>query len=142
MLINFVRQILALVPSASFRMGSLALAACLLTPLSAFATDMLTDGELDDISAMGDFTLNVGETAGGLPTVSFGFQTGGTSGNGQIIIQPSATPTGGITAGNVNFNGPIHVENMIFNMNICVQCHATTLTQGNVGAPVTIKVVP
>ena len=113
----------------------------LLVPVSAFSTEALTDDQLDNISA-GDFTLNIGEGANGVPTVNFGFQTGGTTGNGQIVIQPSATPTTGINATNVNFNAPFHVDNMIFNMNICVQCQATTLTQGNIGVPVTVKVLP
>ena len=125
---------------AALRLLSFA-GALLLVPGYALATDILTDDQLDEISA-GDFTLDIGESATGLPTVNFGFQTGGTSGNGQIIIQPSATPTTGINASNVNFNAPFHVDYMIFNMNICVQCHATTLTQGNVGVPVTVKLVP
>src|SRR6185295_4138951 len=124
------------------RLLSLAVTVCLWLPVSALATDILTDGQLDEISAMGDFSVNIGEGQNGLPTVNFGFQTGGTTGNGQIILQPSTTPTTAIGATNVNFNAPFHVDNMILNMNICVQCQANTLTQGNVGVPITVKVVP
>jgi len=123
------------------RIQAFVLAAFLLMPVASLATEPLTDDQLDLISA-GDFSFDIGQDANGLPTVNFGFQTGGTTGNGQVIIQPSSTPTTGINATNVNFNAPMHVENMIFNMNICMQCQATTLTQGNVGVPVTIKVLP
>jgi hypothetical protein len=111
----------------------------LFAPLSAWATEALTDEQLDAISA-GDFTFSLGTDGNGSPTVNFGFQTGGTSGNGQVIIQPALTTQTGITANTVNFNSPIHVENMIFNMNICMQCQATTLSQGNLAVPVTVKV--
>ena len=124
------------------RLQLLLLTALLLLPVAGLATEPLTDDQLDLISA-GDFSLNIGQDANGLPTVNFGFQTGGTSGNGQVIIQPAASAsTTGINASNVNFNAPMQTQNMIFNMNICMQCQATTLTQGNVGVPVTIKVLP
>ena len=114
----------------------------LLAPGLALATEVLSDDDLDQVSAMGEFSLELGEGPNGLPSVNFAFQTGGTTGNGSVLISPSPAGSsvinGGVSFSNTLFN----VENMIFNLNICVQCHATTITQGNVGVPVQIKLVP
>jgi hypothetical protein len=127
---------------ASFKIIVAIVLLLLFAPVTARATEALTDDQLDQISA-GDFSFNIGEDANGLPTVNFGFLTGGTSGNGQIVIQPSNGLSSAINTGNVSFSNTLfHVDNMIFNMNICVQCHATTLTQGNLGVPITFKMVP
>lgn len=114
----------------------------LVMPGVALATEVLSDGELDQVSAMGDFSLQIGEGPNGIPSVNFGFQTGGTSGNGSVLISPSPTVPSVINGGVSFSNTLFQVENMIFNLNICVQCHATTITQGNVGVPVQIKLVP
>jgi hypothetical protein len=111
-------------------------------PGLALATEPLSDEDLDQVSAMGEFSLQLGEGPNGIPSVNFGFQTGSTSGNGSVLISPTPTPSSVIN-GNVNFSNTLfHVDNMIFNLNICVQCHATTLTQGNLGVPITVKLVP
>ena len=124
-------------------MIALVFAALLLVmPGLALATEVLSDQELDDVSAMGDFSLQIGEGPNGIPSVNFGFQTGGTSGNGSVLISPSPTASSVINGGVTFSNTLFHVDNMIFNLNICVQCHATTITQGNVGVPVQIKLVP
>lgn len=122
---------------------ALALVACLLGWTGpAGATEALLDNELDQISASGEFSLELGEGPNGIPSVNFSFQTGGTVGNGSVLISPTATPSSVITGG-VNFSNTLfNVENMIFNLNICVQCQATTLTQGNLGVPITVKLVP
>jgi len=114
----------------------------LVMPGVALATEVLSDGELDQVSAMGDFSLQIGEGPNGIPSVNFGFQTGGTSGNGSVLISPSPTVPSVINGGVSFSNTLFQVENVIFNLNICVQCHATTITQGNVGVPVQIKLVP
>src|SRR5574341_677553 len=104
-----------------------------LWPGLARATEALSDDDLDRVSAMGEFSLQLGEGPNGIPSVNCGFQTGGTSGNGSVMISPSPTPSSVIN-GSVNFSNTLfHVDNMIFNLNICVQCPATTLTQGNLG---------
>ncbi len=110
-------------------------------PTVSWATEPLSDEQLDELAA-GDFSVSVGDGANGTPTVNFGFQTGGTSGNGSVLITPSPGSSTQVTGGVSFSNTAIHVDNMIFNMNICVQCHATTLTQGNLGVPIQIKVVP
>jgi len=111
-------------------------------PGLVLATEVLSDGELDQVSAMGEFSLELGEGPNGIPSVNFSFQTGGTTGNGSVLISPTPTPSsvfnGGVSFSNTLFN----VENMIFNLNICVQCQATTITQGNLGVPITVKLVP
>ena len=114
----------------------------LVMPGLALATEVLSDGELDQVSAMGDFSLQLGEGPNGIPTVNFGFQTGGTTGNGSVMISPSPTSSSVINGGVSFSNTLFHVDNMVFNLNICVQCRATTITQGNLGVPITINVVP
>ena len=110
-------------------------------PGVALATEALSDDELDRITA-GDFSLSLGDGPNGIPGVNFAFQTGGTSGNGSVLISPSPTASS-VFNGGVSFsNSLFQVENMISNLNICVQCHATTITQGNLGVPIQIKLVP
>jgi hypothetical protein len=120
----------------------LLVAVVLVMPGLAIATEVLSDGELDEVSAMGDFTLQLGEGPNGTPTVNFGFQTGGTTGNGSVMISPTPTASSVITGGVSFSNTLFQVQNMVFNMNICVQCRATTITQGNLGLPITINVLP
>ena len=114
-----------------------------MAPGSALALQVLSDDEMDQISAQGSFSLSIdpnGPT--GVPTVNFGFVTGDTTGTGSVSISPLTAPST-IINGNALFSNTLfNVQNMIFNMNICVQCHATTLTQANIGVPVEIKFVP
>lgn len=112
----------------------------LLAPSVSIAADLLSEDEMDTVAASGlEFTA--GFDSNGNPLLNLGFQLGGTTGSGTVTVTPS--PGTSFINGNLNISKSIfNVESMIFNMNLCVQCKATTLTQTNLGLPVNIKIAP
>lgn len=100
------------------------------------APKLMTDDELDAVSASGGISFQLG-TDGSL---IFDFDMGTTVGNGSVITTPatSASPTFSFQ-GTADFtNARIAVENMIFNLNICVQCQGT-IHQTGIGIPISFK---
>jgi len=100
------------------------------------APQVMTDDELDAVSASGGINFELG-TDGSL---SFNFDMGMAVGNGSVNTTPviAATPTLSFQ-GTADFtNARIAVENMIFNLNICVQCQGT-IHQTGIGIPISIK---
>jgi len=104
------------------------------------APRLMSDAEMDEVSA-GDlnFSLNAGDS----PSFNFSFDQGTTAGYGSVTTTPAAwTPSTLTMTGAVDLSHTlINVENMIFNLNICVQCSGTILQSG-IGVPITIKAAP
>ncbi len=98
----------------------------------------LTDQEMDEVSASGGFTINL--DAGDPTTFSFSFDLGGTNGVGNATLSPPvASPSTLSFQGTSIFNNSyFNVQNMIFNLNICMQCRGTILQSG-IGIPITIN---
>lgn len=123
-------------------LGPLVLALLLLTPgLTAAGPQRMSDEELDAVTA-GDVQLKFGidpDENG----VGFSFDLGSTFGDGSVILPnaPSVIPsTVNVTNGNVDFsNTRFTVENMILNLNLCVQCKASVINQIGFGVGITIK---
>jgi len=105
------------------------------------APQLMTDAELDEVSASGsvNFSLDAGES----PSFNFSFDQGATTGTGSVTTSPSIwTPSTLTMTGAVDLSHAyINVQNMIFNLNICVQCSGTILQSG-IGIPITIKTTP
>ncbi len=100
------------------------------------APQVMTDDELDAVSASGGINFEV-STDGG---VNFSFDMGTAIGNGSVNTTPvtATSPTFNFQ-GTADFtNARIAVENMIFNLNICVQCQGT-IHQIGIGIPISIK---
>jgi hypothetical protein len=123
------------------QIGILLLVGILLLPGAAIAArQVMTDEEMDAVSASG-FTIDLNPAD---PTkLSFSFDLGGNSGLGDVSISPPTLtvnpstlliPGGAVDLTNARFN----VENMIFNLNICVQCSGS-IFQSGVGIPITFK---
>jgi hypothetical protein len=114
----------------------------ILTPGPANSTEVLSNPELDEVSAQGLTGLTIDtNTPTGVPTLNFSFSAGGgTYGNGSAMIQPGLGTTTINAAGGLSFsNNLMNIQNLILNMNLCVQCSATTLTQSNLGVPITFN---
>ncbi len=111
----------------------------LLPRLVAAAPQLLSDEELDEVTAQGvDFQLNVTPDA---QTLNFSFDLGSTFGNGSA--SPVTVPTSSSLFVNGNPSLSIfHVDNLVLNLNICVSCNAQTITQQGFGLPITLKVQP
>jgi len=106
------------------------------------APQLMTDSELDEVSASGG--VNISLDTGDNPSFNFSFDQGGTSGNGSVTTStPSVwTPSTLTMTGAVDLSHAyINVQNMIFNLNICVQCSGTILQSG-IGIPITINTTP
>jgi hypothetical protein len=103
------------------------------------APQVMTDDELDAVSASGGINFELG-TDGSL---SFNFDMGTAAGNGSVITTPATSvPSTFAFQGSADFtNARIAVENMIFNLNICVQCQGT-IHQTGIGIPISIKTTP
>lgn len=101
---------------------------------------VLTDEELDEISAGGvQLDLNVNPQD---QTVSFNFGMGPTFGSGDVTVSPAqqattAPPTFVFNGANLA-SSTFFVNNMVFNLNICVMCRANSIIQQGIGVPVTI----
>jgi hypothetical protein len=111
--------------------------AVLLGPRVAISAPIpLTDDEMDLVSA-GDLTIDL-ENNG--DTTKFTFNLGGTSGVGSVVLSPGTSiPSTLATGGSGIFsNNLFNVENMIFNLNICVQCSGT-IFQAGIGIPIRIN---
>lgn len=109
-------------------------------PAAAAGPQLLTDEELDQVSAGGvSFNLSVDPNE---QTVDFAFNLGSSFGSGNVGVgtPAQAPPTTVFNGGNMNFsNANFLVDNMIFNLNICVQCRADTIIQKGLGVPITIR---
>ncbi len=100
------------------------------------APKLMTDDELDAVSASGSISFEVG-TDGSL---SFDFDMGAAAGTGSVNTTPATSvPSTFNFQGTADFtNARIAVENMIFNLNICVQCQGT-IHQTGIGIPISFK---
>lgn len=102
----------------------------------------LSDEELDQVTAQGVSLKLKLLPDGALEGIGFDFDLGGASGNGSIEI-----PSPPVTVQPINLfangidlsNSYLRVENLIFNLNICLQCQATTINQIGQGIPITIR---
>lgn len=114
--------------------------AALATPALGAGPKLMTDDELDGVSAQGvqlDLKINPDDAS-----VDFSFNAGGTFGNGSVSTTgpdglPSTIALNG-TGLTLN-NSTIQVENMILNLNICVQCQAEKIIQSGIGVPIVVK---
>lgn len=109
-------------------------------PAVAGGPTLLTDEELDQVSASGvQFDLKVDPNEG---LVDFAFNVGSSFGSGSVgvgtPVQAPATTV--FNGGSMNLsNATFLIDNMIFNLNICVQCRADTIIQKGLGVPITIR---
>jgi len=111
--------------------------AVLLGPRVAVSAPIpLTDDEMDLVSA-GDFTIDL-ENNG--DATKFSFNLGGTNGVGSVAFSPGTSTPSTLTSGGSGIfsNNLFNVENMIFNLNICVQCSGT-IFQAGIGIPIQIN---
>ncbi len=102
----------------------------------------LSDEELDRITAAGpQVSLSVDPTSG---AVDFSFDAGTSFGNGSASVSPSPIPsTLNLNNGNLILsNTSFAVQNLILNLNLCVQCRATTINQFGFGVAVPININP
>ncbi len=114
--------------------------AFLLCSTARAAPKLMTDAELDEVSASGGLSISL--DTGDNPSFSFSFDQGGTFGTGSVTTSPAAIPSTLTFSGAVDMSHAlINVENMIFNLNICVQCSGTILQSG-IGIPITFKNSP
>ncbi len=115
-------------------------AAFLLCSTAMAAPKLMTDADLDEVSASGGLTISL--DTGENPSFNFSFDQGGTFGTGSVTTSPAAIPSTLTFSGAVDMSHAlINVENMIFNLNICVQCSGTILQSG-IGIPITFKNSP
>ena len=116
-------------------------AATILPQTTGFAAPQrMTDAELDEVSAAG-FSIDV--NTGDPSTFKFSFDLGPNFGDGSVVTSPGTlNPSTNVFQGPVDLtNARINVENMIFNLNICVQCQGTILQSG-IGIPISVKTTP
>jgi len=102
---------------------------------------VMSDTELDEVSASGGFDIEVNTGTDGSSSLSFTFDMGATTGFGNVSTTPvvPSTPSGMNFTGAVDMTGALfNVENMIFNLNICVQCQGNIIQTG-IGIPISIK---
>jgi hypothetical protein len=116
-------------------------AVLLFRTVATAAPHSMTDAELDEVAASGgvSFSLDAGDS----PSFTFSFDQGGSTGTGSVTTSPNIwTPSTLTMQGAVDLSHAlINVQNMIFNLNICVQCSGTIL-QSAIGIPITIKTTP
>ncbi len=111
-------------------------AVCLLCTIVSAAPLRMTDADLDEVSASGGINIGVDSNDG---SFTFSFDQGLTAGYGSVATAPLPST---LTASSVTLsNAPIYVENMIFNLNVCVQCSGNIFQVG-LGIPITIKSTP
>ncbi len=112
---------------------------CLPLGVAIGAPHVMTDAEMDDVSAGDGISFSLGD-GGDTPYFSFTFDQGGTVGAGSVTTTPSSWSPSTLTmTGAVDLSHAyINVQNMIFNLNVCVQCSGTILQSG-IGIPITIK---
>lgn len=110
---------------------AIALLVLVIFPRAGFSgRQLLTDEELDEVAA-GSFNFSLNPDTGG---VNFTFDMGSVLGNGQVGLDPNQplpvlTVNGnGASAPNLS-NSQFFVQNMIFNLNLCVQCKANVINQ-------------
>jgi hypothetical protein len=110
--------------------------------LAAAGPKLLSDEEMDEITAQGggvqlDFGFNA-ETG----DLNFNFNLGPTLGNGSVVSSPASTsgPSNLTLTGNTNLsNSTFVVENMILNLNVCAMCNATVINQLGLGLGITLN---
>jgi hypothetical protein len=106
----------------------------------------MSDLELDEITAKGvDPGVNLSVTANPSDNgVDFAFNLGSTVGNGSVGITPvvSSPSTLVINGGGLPANATFNVQNMVFNLNICVACNAAKIIQSGTGIPITVSIQP
>ncbi len=111
-------------------------AVCLLCSVVSASPQHMTDADLDEVSASGGIEIGVNSNDG---SFTFSFDQGLTAGSGSVATAPLPST---LTASSVTLsNAPINVENMIFNLNVCVQCSGNIFQVG-LGIPITIKSTP
>ena len=114
-----------------------------LPALAAGGPTPLSDEELDQITARGvDFSFSVVPDE---QRLDLSFQAQSTSGQGSVSVSPTSLPPTVTVNGTANFNlsqTSLLVENLTLNLNICVQCNATTIIQQGIGFPITVKIQP
>jgi hypothetical protein len=114
--------------------------AVLLGPRVAVSAPIpLTDDEMDHVSASGGLTIDL-ENNGDTTKFGFSFDLGGTNGVGSVALSPMTSVPSTLTSGGSGIfsNNLFNVENMIFNLNICVQCSGT-IFQAGIGIPIRIN---
>jgi hypothetical protein len=100
---------------------------------AAFAEPILmSDKELDEVSGQGvELKFKLGEGGG----VDFEFDLGPTVGNGSVVPSSLTDPSNAIFNGTADLSGSqFIVDNLIFNLNICIQCQADIINQIGFGA--------
>ncbi len=108
-------------------------------PMVAAAPLVLTDAEMDEVSASGGINIGVDSSDG---SFTFSFDQGLTAGYGSVTTSPALTTPSTLVAGSVDLkNAYINVQNMVFNLNVCVQCSGNIFQVG-LGIPITIKSTP
>jgi hypothetical protein len=126
-----------------WRIGILLLLGVLLLPgVATAARQVMTDEEMDAVSAAG-FSIDLNPAD---PTkLNFSFDLGGSTGAGDVSISPpsvAVNPSTLVLPGQVDLSHALfNVQNMVFNLNICVQCSGT-IFQSGIGIPITIKTGP
>ncbi len=106
---------------------------------------VMSDGELDEITAKGvDPAVSLSVTANPSENgVDFAFNMGSTVGNGSVGITPVVSnPSTVVLSGSALPNAVFNVQNMVFNLNICVACNATKIIQSGTGIPITVNIQP
>lgn len=101
----------------------------------------LSDEELDQVTAQGvQFKLKM------MPDeqlLEFNFDMGSTFGTGSVAPSPFLLPSSLVINGNPNLgHSTFFAENLILNLNVCVQCQATTIVQQGFGFPITVTFSP
>ena len=114
-----------------------------LPELAAGGPTPLSDEELDQITARGvDLSFSVVPDE---QRLDLSFQAQSTSGQGSVSVSPTSLPSTLTVNGAASFNlsqTSLLVENLTLNLNICVQCNATTIIQQGIGFPITVKIQP
>ncbi len=123
--------------------AALLLSILIMPQLAAGGPKLLSDEELDQITAQGvDLKLSMSPDQ---QQLDFTFEAQSTAGQGSVAVSPSSFPSTLTVNGMTNLDlsrSTILVGNLTLNLNICVQCKATTIIQQGFGFPVTVTIQP